>query len=304
LLNEKIKEIIMRYFYYVHTGHRIGLDRFHRAAAILNELQDLDITVLCSDFRIAAEAKEYGIKRAVGVDLVRNIPQIAQHGDKIIFDSAELNPTLLEDMTQFFSTFIRISDDPSDTKHPNEFLLSPYLEGEEICKATMVHERYYEQLPKTIPLALFFGDDDYEKDLEANQALFAPYKMELLMGFYHFLGYEKSLKESFTTIHEYEAYDEVIRHCEILISGSPQAVLQNLASGGKPIYLQRPDYPRDFIPLFESLSIPIVEGFNPEQLMQVIKETPSHSYHMFKKSNSEVIEFIRKTFDLVKFKRF
>ena len=94
----------MRYFYYVHTGHRIGLDRFHRAVAIVNELQkEIDITLLCSDFRIAAEAKEYGIKRSVGIDLVRNIPQIAQNGDKIIFDSEEINPVLLEDMTQFFS---------------------------------------------------------------------------------------------------------------------------------------------------------------------------------------------------------
>jgi hypothetical protein len=157
----------MRYFYYVHTGHRIGLDRFHRAVAIVNELQkEIDITLLCSDFRIAAEAKEYGIKRSVGVDLVRNIPQIAQNGDKIIFDSAEINPTLLEDMTKFFASFIRISDDPSDTKHPKEFLISPYLDGENVCKATVVNERYFESLPKTIPLSIFFGDDDYEKDLE------------------------------------------------------------------------------------------------------------------------------------------
>lgn len=295
----------MRYFYYVHTGHRIGLDRFHRAVAIVNELQkEIDITLLCSDFRIAAEAKEFGIKRSVGVDLVRNIPQIAQHGDKMIFDSAEINPTLLEDMTQFFSTFIRIGDDPADTKHDKEFLISPYLEGEGICKGVMVHERYYEQLPKTIPMALFFGDDDYEKDLEANQTLFAQFNMELLMGFYHFLGYENALKESFAIIHEPEAYDEVIRRSEILVSASPQAVLQNLAGGGKPIYLHRPDYTRDFIPLFESLSIPIIEGFSREQLMQSIKDATSHKYHMFEKSNSKLIEFIRKTFDLEKLKRF
>ncbi|MDD2950089.1 MAG: hypothetical protein PHU29_04815 [Sulfuricurvum sp.] len=289
----------MRYFYYVHTGHRIGLDRFHRAVSIVTELQkEIDITLLCSDFRIAAEAKEYGIKRSVGVDLVRNIPQIAHHGDKIIFDSAEINPTLLDDMTQFFSTFIRVSDDPLDTKHAREFLLSPYLEGDNICKAFMVHERYYEQLPKTIPLALFFGDDDYEKDLEKNQSLFAPFHMDLLMGFYHFLGYEKALKESFKTIYDSESYDEVIRQSDILISGSPQAVLQNLISGGKPIYLQRIDYTNNFIPLFESLSIPIIKELSQEQLMQTINKAVSNSYHTFEKSNTKVIEFIRKTFNL------
>jgi len=288
----------MRLFYYIHTGHRIGLDRFHRAAAILNELQDIDITLLCSDFRIAAEAREYGIKRAVGVDLVRNIPQIAHHGDKIIFDSAELNPVLHEDMTRFFSTFIRISDDPNDSRHPNEFLISPYLEGEGICKSIIVGESYFEPLAKTIPMTLFFGDDDYEKDLESHQEMFAPLKMELLMGFYHFLGYENSLKNSFSHIHEWEEYEEVIRRTEILVSASPQAILQNLAGGGKPVYIQRPDYPRDSIPLFESLSVPVIDGFSSEQLMHGIKDATSHNYHIISKSNSKVIEFIRKTFNL------
>lgn len=289
----------MRFFYYVHTGHRIGLDRFHRAVAIVNELQnEIDITLLCSDFRIASQARDYGIKRAVGVDVVRNIPQIAQHGDKIIFDSAELNPTLLEDMTRFFSTFIRVSDDPDDSKHPNEFLISPYLEGEGICRSVIVGERYFEPLAKTIPMALFFGDDDYEKDLEKYQGLFAPHKMELLMGFYHFLGYENTLKESFGTIHESEAYDEVIRRTGILVSASPQAVLQNLAGGGKPIYLQRADYPRDFIPLFRSLNVPVVDQFAQQELMQAISSALSNNYHLIDGNNTKVIDFIRKTFNL------
>jgi hypothetical protein len=202
-------------------------------------------------------------------------------------------------MTQFFPAFIRISDDPCDTKHDKEFLISPYLEGDGICNAVVVNERYFESLPKTIPLALFFGDDDYEKDLEKQQELFKPLKMELLMGFYHFLGYEKSVKESFSTIHESEEYDEVIRKSEVLVSASPQAVLQNLAGGGKPIYLQRPDYDRDFIPLFETLSIPIVDGFSQEQLMHGLNSAISNNYHVVEKSNTKVIEFIRKTFNLV-----
>ncbi|MBD3810289.1 MAG: hypothetical protein IE884_07310 [Sulfuricurvum sp.] len=289
----------MRYFYYVHTGHRIGLDRFHRAVAIVNELQkEMEITLLCSDFRIAAEAKEYGIKRSVGVDVVRNIPQIAHHYDKMIFDSAEANPTLLQDMTEYFSTFIRISDDPSDSKHPNEFLISPYLVGEGICNAVVVDEHYYEPLPKTISIAVFFGDDDYEKDLEKHQGIFAPLNAELLMGFYHFMGYENSLKESFLKIHECEEYDEVIRRSEILISASPMAVLQNLSGGGKPIYLQRSDYPRDFIPLFTSLNIPIVDYFAQEHLMQAISNSSSNNYQMIKKGNTQLIEFIRKSFGL------
>ncbi|MFA6189395.1 MAG: hypothetical protein WC680_08980 [Sulfuricurvum sp.] len=288
----------MRLFYYVHTGHRIGLDRFHRAAAIINQLGDVDITLLSPDYRIAAEAKDFGIKRSVGMDVVRNIPQIAQYGDKIIFDSAELNPMLLDDMSQFFSTFIRIGDSPTDTKHPNEFLISPYLSGEGIGQGIVVGEHYYEQRPKTIPMALFFGDDDYEKDLEIHQAMFAPLDMDLLMGFYHFLGYEKVLQKSFKTIHEWEEYDEVIRSTDVLITASPMAALQNLAGGGRPIYLQRPDYASDFVPLFKSLNIPVVEGYNSEFLMTAVSSLHEVAYGKLSQSDHKVIEFIKKAFNL------
>ena len=289
----------MRYFYYVHTGHRIGLDRFHRAVAIVNALQkEIDITLLCSDFRIAAEAKEYGIKRSVGVDVVRNIPQIAHHYDKMIFDSAEINPVLLDDMTHYFAPFVRVSDDPSDSRHSNEFLISTYLEGEKTCTATVIGASYFEVLPKTIPLALFFGDDDYEKDLEKIQTYFGSMEIDLLMGFYHFLGYENSLKNNFKTIYPFEEYETVIRQTEVLISASPMAVLQNLAGGGKPIYLKRADYPEDFIPLFRSLNIPILENLTQEHLMQTISSASSNKYQDIKNCNSEVIEFIRKSFNL------
>ncbi len=288
----------MRLFYYVHTGHRIGLDRFHRAAAIINRLGDVDITLLSPDFRIAAEAKDFGIKRSVGMDVVRNIPQIAQHGDKIIFDSAELNPMLLDDMSQFFSTFIRVGDAPDDTKHPNEFLISPYLSGDGIAQGIVIGERYYEQRPKTIPMALFFGDDDYEKDLETHQVMFASFEMDLLMGFYHFLGYEKTLQNSFKSFHEWEEYDEVIRGTDILLTASPMAALQNLAGGGRPIYLQRPDYVTDFVPLFESLNIPIIKGYDMTSLTQTINSLGSVVYGKLSQSDDKVIEFIKKAFNL------
>lgn len=120
----------MRRFYYVHTGHRFGLDRFRRAAAILNALGDDEITLLSSDFRIAQEARHFGIKNSVGIDVVRNIVNIADQGDKIIFDSAEANPLMLSDMRNYFSTFIRVSDDPEDKRDDKEFLISPYYEDE------------------------------------------------------------------------------------------------------------------------------------------------------------------------------
>lgn len=285
----------MRLFYYVHTGHRIGLDRFRRAAAIIKGLGDVDITLLTSDYRIASEAKNYGIKRSVGIDVVRNIPQIAQKDDAIIFDSAEHNPTMLEDMTQFFSIFIRISDDPHDIRHPKEFLISPYLEGENICKAIVVDPQYFEAQQKTIKRCFFFGDDDYEKDLEKHLEMFREYKMDLGIGFYYFIGYEDILASAFGNQHEFEDYETMIKTSGVLVSASPQAVLENLASLGRPIFLQRPDYPQDFLPLFTSLNIPIINGYDQEALNTFLTENISQKYHMLPNDTPKVLSFLKET---------
>lgn len=288
----------MRLFYYAHTGHRIGLDRFRRAATIIRALGDVDITLLTSDYRIASVAKEFGIKRAVGVDVVRNIPQIANHGDKIIFDSAEINPTLLDDMTRFFSTFIRISDDPQEEKHSKELLISPYLEGEGICRGVAVDDRYFEISEKTIERSFFFGDDDYEEDLANNLGMFEGQGLDLLLGFYYFFDYEKKIAPAFKTEHEFDAYDEVIKNSRVFVSASPQAVLENLAAGGRPIFLQRPDYPRDFLPLFATLNIPIIDGFDKAKLSAALPEVLSQEYHEVPKTTTKIVEFLYRSLSL------
>lgn len=288
----------MRLFYYVHTGHRIGLDRFRRAVTIIRALGDVDITLLTSDFRIASVAREYGVKRAVGVDVVRNIPQIAHNGDKIIFDSAEINPVMLDDMTRYFSTFIRISDDPNDQKHPGELLVSPYLEGEGVFKGVAVDNACFELQEKTIARALFFGDDDYEEDLAANQAAFAGLDLELLQGFYWFFGYGGKLAETFQTQHDEEAYADVVARSAVFVTASPQAALENLAGGGRPVYLQRGDYPADFVPLFSTLGIPVLHGFERPKLAEILAALPSQNYHDCPQNTDALASFLKQHLDL------
>ena len=257
----------MKNFYYVHTGHRVGLDRFRRAIAIVRELQKkMEITLLCSDFRIAHEARHFGIDLCVGIDIVRNIPQIAYHGDRLIFDSDEANPFMLEDMKQYFSKFVHI-----DNSKP------------------VVDEKYFVQTPKTIKLALFFGDDDYEKDLEKNLDMFDGLDAELLLGFYYFLDYQEMLKTKFKKFHEFEDYDKVITTSEILITSSPQAVLECLASGGKPIYLQRADYPDDFSNLYELLNIPIIQNFNKTLIISLLASFDGYNIHPLEKNLSNLL---------------
>jgi len=288
----------MRLFYYVHTGHRIGLDRFRRAATIIRSLGDIDITLLTSDFRIASVAKEFGVKRSVGIDVVRNIPQIAHHGDKIIFDSDELNPVMHKEMTEYFSTFIRVSDDPEATKIEGELLISPYLEGEGICRGVAVDDRYFEPYVKTIEKSFFFGDDDYEEDLLGNIDMFKSLEMEMILGFYYFMDYEGKISPAFKRVHEFEEYDEVLQGSKIFVTSSPQAALESLASGGRPIYLQRPDYVRDFIPLFETLSIPIVDGYDKAKLSLLFDGVLSHEYHPLEQNTQNIAKFLKESLSL------
>jgi len=288
----------MRLFYYVHTGHRIGLDRFRRAATIIRALGDVDITLLTSDFRIAHECKDFGVKRSVGIDVVRNIPQIALYGDKIIFDSDEMNPTMHQDMVKFFSTFIRVTDDPNAVQMEGELLLSPYLEGEGICKGVAIDEKYFEPTPKTIEKAFFFGDDDYEEDLLGHIDMFEKLEMELIVGFYFFLDYEDKIAPAFTKRYEFEEYDEALTASKVFVTSSPQAALENLATGGRPIYIQRPDYVRDFLPLFESLNIPIVDGFDKPKLLQALDSVLSHEYHPAPQNTQKITEFLKESLSL------
>ncbi len=288
----------MRLFYYVHTGHRVGLDRFRRACTIIRALGDVDITLLCSDFRIAAEARHFGVAKAVGIDAVQNIPQIAVHGDKMIFDSDEANPIMLEDMRNFFSTFIRISDAKEDAKASGESLISPYLNGEGICTAVAVDAKYFEPKEKNIEISYFFGDDDYEKDLEKNLDFIAELNPDLQLGFYYFLDYEEMLRKKFPHHHEFEDYDDVVQQSKILITASPQAVLESLASGAKPIYVQREDHPADLVPFFESLHIPIVYNYKKEMLMDIIRDVNNKNYFKMEHSTQKIANFLKETLNL------
>lgn len=283
----------MRTFYYVHTGHRIGLDRFRRACSIIRALGDVDITLLCSDYRIASEARRFGVKNSVGIDDVRNIPNIASRGDKLIYDSAEANPFMLEDMRGFFSKFVRLSDKADDIKVDNEFLISPYLSGDGICSAVMVADEYFVETKKSINISFFFGDDDYEKDLLKNIDFIKDLNPVLGLGFYYFLDYEEELKKLFINHFEFDEYDDMITKSETFISSSPQAILEANASGAKSIYIQRADYSDDFVTLFAKYNIPIVKNYDKKLLNDILRQIDKQSYFKTEQSAQKIATFIK-----------
>ena len=261
----------MRNFYYVHTGHRVGLDRFRRAVVIIKELQNrgIDITLLCSDFRIAHEARDFEIEKSVGIDVVRNIPQISHHGDRLIFDSDEANPIMLEDMKEYFSTF-------------------DHMKADEV----VVDAKYFKKYEKKIPLGFFFGDDDYEKDLEKLVPTLKELDTALLLGYYYFFDYEDMLKENFKNNYEFEDYDEYITSCDVLITASPQAALECLASGGKPIFLKREDYFDSFEEVFKDLNIPVLNYLDLGQVTRLLGKISNHKYQQVSTNSLNFLSFI------------
>ena len=264
----------MKKYYYVHTGHRIGLDRFRRAVAILNELDD-DITLLCSDFRIAQVAKDFGVEKSVGIDVVRNIPYIAENGDVLIFDSDEANPIMLEDMKNFFSTFIHVEE--------NEIV---------------VDKKFFGNFEKTTKISYFFGDDDYEKDLMKNIDFVDGLNVSLGLGFYYFLDYEDELRTKFSKCFEFEEYDEMVTTSEILVTSSPQAVLDALASKTKPIYFQRENYTHSFNEVFEKLGVPVIYDYNKEKLSEIINNIDSINYSEMAENSNKVVNMIKNSLNL------
>ena len=285
-------------FYYVHTGHRVGLDRFRRAAAVIKCLKEEEITLLTSDYRIASVAREYGIDRCVGIDVVRNIANIAQRGDRLIFDSKEANPVMLEDMRNYFSSFVRICDEREFLKAKKECIISPYKESDGICKAIVVDESYFGDFPKSVPMSFFFGDDDYEKDLAKHLDFIEGLEVHLQLGFYYFVDYETMLKEKFPNFFEFDEYSEMIRSTDILITASPQAVLESLASGGRPIYFQREDYPQDLVELFRELGVPVVFNYDKQALLETLRSISYDNYKKIDKNCYKIAPFIRKCFNL------
>jgi len=281
-------------YYYCHTGHRIGLDRFHRAVAIINALPELEITLLTSDYRIAQVAHTYGIKKAVGVDVVRNIPQIASSGDILLFDSAEANPGMLADMQTYFSKLIRINDDPQDQVYPNEYLINPYIKDDRCCNALAIDTKFFEKTTKTKEKVLFFGDDDYEQDLLKVSEKLSDFNFELLLGFYFFIDYEDKLKAHFSDLVEPEEYEDIVKESSLFITSSPMATLQALASKSNPIYIQREDYIQDFIPLMTELNIPCFEMLDLTKFATFMNEKPSINYKNLTSNVTEIASFIKK----------
>ncbi len=136
----------------------------------------------------------------------------------------------------------------------------------------MIDDEYFEEIQEEECTLFFLGDADYDKIILNNESFFKAFDMELLLGNYFFVKYEDDLAKLFTTLHEPEEYEDLIKSSSHVVTASAQTALEAKVSGAKVIYLSLSE--NDFYPaeLLASCGINIVNGFDIELVKRYLEE--------------------------------
>ncbi|MCF6201124.1 MAG: hypothetical protein L3J42_03190 [Hydrogenimonas sp.] len=255
----------MKLYYYIDTGHRVGLDRLRRSAPVVKALQNrgVDVTLLTNDFRAGEYAKnEFAIKRYISVDLVRNIANIATPADSVVIDSDDVSLPLVADMIEYYGGLVRFSDDPQAAPIGKDIVISSISQHDDVVKVDIVDPSYFERRKKSLNRVYFWGDDDYECGLVEHLDAFKDLGVKLLEGYYFFMQYGDELEKGFDEILESENYKDVLKSSEEFLTSSPQSALEALAAGSNPIYIKKESSPRFWSEKLLSFGIPVIESFD------------------------------------------
>ena len=248
----------MKVYLYAKSGHAVGLEATKRCAAIANELKEFDPILCTSDFRAGAFAKDLlGIKKYVNIDVLRNLYNIMEKRDILIYDTDETNEFMKEDLKQFCTLLYSVNTDLSDI----------------VIDTSLYNKNQNASIEKT----LFFGDDDYNNLFLSMLEESTKYDIELLMGHYFFLGNEKKFKNHFSNLIDEEEYIETIRNSKYLLTASLQTALESIACGNKAVLFKREDKTYNE-KLISKINLPFIEEMGLEKIIQkfeiIIKNYP------------------------------
>ena len=277
-------------FYYAYSGHKNGLERVRRGAALMNTLRanGTEVTLLVNDFRAGLVAKELGVKDYVTVETVQDIDAIAQVGDSIIIDSLEDDHGRLVKYCSDFKQVWRFAHSMDDKSIHGETLLRAEAENEEDIDALIVEEGYYDTHEKEERLLFFLGDSDYDKVILNNEAFFKSFDMELLLGNYFFVKYEDDLAKLFKELHEPEEYETLIQSSSTVLTASSQAALEAKTAGAKVIYIDLFEdtiYP---VSLLNTLGIESVKGLDAAAVQVLLNKESNLDNTESKEKLSEI----------------
>ena len=241
----------MQVYLYAKSGHTVGLEATKRCAAIANALKEFDPILCTSDFRAGAFAKDLlGIRRYVNIDVIRNLHNIMEKRDILIYDTPEINDNMKKDMTAFCTLVYGIDDE-----------IKGIIVDSSIYNKT--DNANLNKLDKTI----FFGDDDYNNIFLEMAKQSEKQEINMLMGHYFFLGNEKVFSNYFSNVIDEEEYVQTIKNSKYLLTASLQSALESLACGNFPVLFKRFDKNYDE-ELITNLNIPVIKGDNLKQLIE------------------------------------
>ena len=241
----------MQVYLYAKSGHTVGLEATKRCAAIANALKEFDPILCTSDFRAGAFAKDLlGIRRYVNIDVIRNLHNIMEKRDILIYDTPEINDNMKKDMTDFCTLVYGIDDE---------------------IKGIIVDSSIYNKLDNTnlnkLDKTIFFGDDDYNNIFLEMAKQSEKQEINMLMGHYFFLGNEKVFSNYFSNVIDEEEYVQTIKNSKYFLTASLQSALESLACGNFPVLFKRFDKNYDE-ELITNLNIPVIKGDNLKQLIE------------------------------------
>ena len=241
----------MQVYLYAKSGHTVGLEATKRCAAIANALKEFDPILCTSDFRAGAFAKDLlGIRRYVNIDVIRNLHNIMEKRDILIYDTPEINENMKKDMTDFCTLVYGIDDE---------------------IKGIIVDSSIYNKMDNTnlnkLDKTIFFGDDDYNNFFLEMAKQSEKQEINMLMGHYFFLGNEKVFSNYFSNVIDEEEYVQTIKNSKYFLTASLQSALESLACGNFPVLFKRFDKNYDE-ELITNLNIPVIKGDNLKQLIE------------------------------------
>ncbi|MFA7501422.1 MAG: hypothetical protein WCY85_10530 [Sulfurimonas sp.] len=256
------------FYYYAHTSHKEGLESVRRGVACLKEAKrrEVEYKLLVNDFRAALVAKELGIDGAVTIETIRDIDLVLQRGDTLLIDSSEELPLRFERYCNDFKVF-RMAQNCDDKPLFNEQVIYPWQED-----TIFVDSIYTELMPKTKRVLFFGGDSDPQKSIINHKNFFDGLSIEILMGHYFFVNYEKELASIFNVTHESEEYLDLIRTSSDIITTSVQCALEARISGANVIFIAQTPLLECIRSLFETFNISIVDDFNQTMLRRYLSD--------------------------------
>ena len=281
-------------FYYANSGHKIGLERVRRGAALLKRLESngIETQLLVNDFRAGLVAKDLGVKEYVTVETVQDIDAIAQFGDSIIIDSPEDDHGRLVKYCEDFKHVWRFEVGSDDQSVHGEALFKIECNDESCENAVIIDDEYFEKTQKEERTLFFLSDADYDKTILSNEIFFKTLDMELLLGNYFFVKYEDDLAKLFSILHEPEEYVDLIKSSSCIVTASAQTALEAKVSGSKVIYIHLSNNELYPLGLLSRHGIDIVNGFDTENVAKYLEEDVQVSKNTIEPFNDNKIKSV------------